>query len=65
MWPEAAITIKTLVKNEAARLHMSKLFEKYHSVLRFKNLRFKPYIDATTDFYGHISEYSTDADLTF
>lgn len=64
MWVGATITINTLVKNEAARIHMSKLFEKYHSVLRFKNLRFKPYIDETTDFYGHISDYSTDADLT-
>jgi hypothetical protein len=65
MWPEATITIKTLVKNEAARIHMSKLFEKYYSVLRFKNLNFKPYIDEATDFYSHISDYSTDADLTF
>lgn len=65
MWPEATITIKTLVKSEAARLHMLKLFEKYHSALRFKNLHFKPYIDETTDFYAHITDYSTDADLTF
>jgi amino acid transporter len=65
MWSDATITIKTLVKNETARLHMLKLFEKYTSVLRFKNLHFKPYIDETTDFYAHITDYSTDADLTF
>lgn len=65
LWLDATITIKTLVPNEASRIHMTKLFEKYHSVLRFKKLCFKPYIDATTDFYGHITEYSTDADLTF
>ncbi len=65
VWTDAAITIKTLVKNEASRIHMSKLFEKYHSVLRFKNLRFKPYVDDTTDFYAHITNHSVDADLTF
>lgn len=65
MWMDAKIMIKTLVKNETAQAHMSKLFEKYHSVLRFKNLYFKPYIDETTDFYSHLSDYSTDADLTF
>ncbi|MBF5059560.1 hypothetical protein [Candidatus Neptunochlamydia vexilliferae] len=65
LWEEAAITIKTLVKNEAAKIHMSKLFEKYHAALRFKNLSFKSYIDETTDFHSHISNYSTDADLTF
>lgn len=65
LWLDATITIKTLVPNEASRIHMTKLFEKYHKVLRFKNLCFKPYIDATTDFYGHIAEYATDADLTF
>ncbi|MCP5506052.1 MAG: amino acid permease [Chlamydiales bacterium] len=65
MWPDATITIKTLVKNEAARIHMAKLFEKYHSVLRVKNLHFKSYLDESTDFYAHITDYSTDADLTF
>ena len=65
LWLDATITIKTLVQNEAGRIHMTKLFEKYHKVLRFKNLCFKPYIDETTDFYSHIADYSTDADLTF
>jgi len=64
-WENAKITIKTLVKNKAAELHMTKVFEKYHSVLRFENLKFKAYIDETTDFYTHIADYSTDADLTF
>lgn len=64
-WEEATITIKTLVANKAAENHMNKLFQKYHSVLRFKNLKFKAYIDETTDFYSHITDYSTNADLTF
>jgi len=61
----ATITIKTLVPNEAARKHVTKLFGKYYQVLRFKNLCFKPYLDETDDFYSHIAEYSTDANLTF
>lgn len=65
IWTKAKITIKTLVKNKAAQNHMNALFEKYHGVLRFDNLTFKPYIDETSDFYGHIADYSTDADLTF
>ncbi|QVL56272.1 MAG: amino acid permease [Simkaniaceae bacterium] len=64
-WMKAKITIKTIVKNKAAEIHMTKLFEKYHSVLRFNNLCFKPYLDESTDFYTHIAEYSTEADLTF
>lgn len=64
-WNKATITIKTLVKNKAAEMHMTKLFEKYHSALRFDNLCFKPYMNETTDFYSHISDYSTEADLTF
>ncbi len=65
LWEDAAIVIKTLVKNEAAQVHMSKLFEKYHAALRFKNLSFKSYIDETTDFHAHIAHHSTEADLTF
>ncbi|MCP5489865.1 MAG: hypothetical protein H7A42_01960 [Chlamydiales bacterium] len=61
----ATIWIKTLVPNEAARAHMTKLFSKYHQVLRFKNLCFKPYLDETDDFYSHIADYSTEANLTF
>jgi len=64
-WLDSTITIKTIVQNETSRIHMTKLFDKYHKVLRFKNLHFKPYIDETTDFYSHIADYSTDADLTF
>lgn len=44
---------------------MIKLFEKYHSVLRFNNLCFKSYIDESINFYAHIAEYSTKANLTF
>jgi amino acid transporter len=61
----ATIWIKTLVPNEAARTHMTKLFSKYHQVLRFKKLCFKPYLDETDDFYSHIADYSTEANLTF
>lgn len=64
-WGKAKITIKTLVKNKASEIHMTKLFEKYHSALRFEHLSFKAYIDESTDFYAHIAKYSTDADLTF
>ncbi len=64
-WMKAKITIKTIVKNKAAEIHMIKLFEKYHSVLRFNNLCFKPYIDESINFYAHIAEYSTKANLTF
>lgn len=61
----STITIKTLVKNEASRIHVTKLFEKYRHVLRFKNLCFKPYLDEAEDFYSHITNYSTEATLTF
>ncbi|MCB1084560.1 MAG: amino acid permease [Chlamydiia bacterium] len=64
-WKEAQILIKTLVSGEAEKIHMTKLFNQYHAVLRFNNLSFMAYIDEKTDFYAHISEYSTDADLTF
>ena len=64
-WEKATMTIKTLVKNQAAKAHMTALFEKYYAVLRFENLKFKAYIDESTDFYDHIADYSTDADLTF
>ncbi|MCB1107422.1 MAG: hypothetical protein KDK76_04925 [Chlamydiia bacterium] len=64
-WLKAKITIKTLVSNKAQEIHMINLFNKYHSALRFDNLSFKAYIDETNDFYAHIADYSTDADLTF
>lgn len=61
----AKITIKTLVKNEAAKDYVTKLFQKYTKVLRFKNLSFRPYLDKTNDFSSHIANYSADATLTF
>ncbi|NGX50838.1 MAG: hypothetical protein K1060chlam2_00689 [Chlamydiae bacterium] len=65
LWLDSTITIKSLVSDEAGRSHMTKLFKKYHKILRFKNLKFKTYIDETNDFYSHIADYSTEADLTF
>ncbi len=64
-WQNDKIIIKTIVKNEASRIYMTKLFDKYHKVLRFKNLFFKPYINETPDFHAHIADYSHDAALTF
>ena len=65
LWFDAIITIKTLVNNQASLVHMSKLFDKYHQALRFNHLYFKPYINEKPDFYTHLADYSTDADLTF
>ncbi|MBI3211830.1 MAG: amino acid permease [Simkania negevensis] len=64
-WKDAKIRIKTIVRNEVMQQHMNKLFEKYHPVLRFKDLSFHSYIEEGEEIYPHIAKHAEEANLTF